>query len=358
MTFLRVEDIHKQYEGAPLLSGVSFEAARGEVVSLLGPSGSGKTTLLRIIAGLETAEAGRVWLSGEEITTTPAHHRGMGLMFQAYALFPHRTVAENVAFGLRMRGADRQDIEERVAAVLARVGLEGFGARDVGDLSGGEQQRVALARTLAPEPRLLLLDEPLGALDRNLRERLMAEMPAILRRVGVTTITVTHDQEEAFAMADRVLLLHAGGIIQSGRPAEVYRRPANAWVARFLGLRNLLEARVVGPREVATSVGRLTLGEACDLPSAGAEGTLLIHPWGVQIADSDAASNAENALTGRIERRVFHGQLYRVTIAVDDVTLSFSQSLGDDVPEVDAEATVIIDPAALCWLGKANSKNL
>ena len=321
---------------------------------MLGPSGSGKTTLLRILAGLEAAEAGRVWLADEEITSLPVHHRGVGLMFQAYALFPHRTVAENVAFGLRMRGSkmDRAAIDERVAAVLARVGLEGFDARDVGDLSGGEQQRVALARSLAPEPRLLLLDEPLGALDRNLRERLMTELPAILRRVGVTTITVTHDQEEAFAVADRVLLLHDGGVVQSGHPAEVYRRPASAWVARFLGLRNLLKARVVGPREVATSVGRLTLGEACDLPSAGADGTLLIHPWGVRIAGPDAASNAENALTGRIERRVFHGQLYRVTIAVEDVTLTFSQSLGDDVPAVGAEVTVTIDPAALCWLGK------
>ncbi len=352
MAFLRVENIHKQYEGAPLLSGVSFEVTRGEVMSLLGPSGSGKTTLLRILAGLETPEAGRVWLAGEEISALPAHHRGVGLMFQAYALFPHRTVAENVAFGLRMRGADRQEIDEHVAAVLARVGLAGFGARDVGDLSGGEQQRVALARSLAPEPRLLLLDEPLGALDRNLRERLMAEMPAILRRVGVTTITVTHDQEEAFAMADRVILLHDGDVVQSGRPAEVYRRPASAWVARFLGLRNLLEARVVGPREVAASVGRLTLGAACDLPSAGTEGTLLIHPWGVQIAGPNVASDAENALTGHIQRRTFHGQLYHLTVAVEDVTLTFSHSLGDDVPAVDAEVTVTVDPAALCWLGK------
>ncbi len=228
MPFLEVENIYKTYNKALLLNGVTFDVAQGEIACLLGASGSGKTTLLRIIAGLERPESGMIRLNNMDLTRTPVHHRGIVLMFQDYALFPHRTVGENVAFGLQMKKQlNRTAIQARVTAMLTLVGLEDFADRNVIELSGGERQRVALARSLAPKPQLLLLDEPLGALDRNLRERLLRELPGILRQVDVTTITVTHDQEEAFALADQVIILHEGKVAQQGPPELVYRAPAN-----------------------------------------------------------------------------------------------------------------------------------
>ncbi len=237
---LEVINIHKTYEGQPLLEGVSFTVARGETVCLLGPSGSGKSTLLRIIAGLEEAEEGRVYWEGEDITDAPPHRRQMGMVFQDYALFPHLTAAENVAFGLRMQGWSPQDRQARVREVLELVRLTGFEARRVTDLSGGEQQRVALARALAPRPHVLMLDEPLGALDRALREELLEELRGILRASDVAAIYVTHDQEEASAIADRLLILHGGKIVREGTPFEVWNDPGSLWVAQFLGVGNIL----------------------------------------------------------------------------------------------------------------------
>ena len=237
---LEVINIHKTYEGQPLLEGISFTVTPGETVCLLGPSGSGKSTLLRIIAGLEEAEEGRVYWEREDITDVPPHRRRMGMVFQDYALFPHLTVAENVAFGLRMQGWTPQDQQERVREVLELVRLTGFEGRRVTDLSGGEQQRVALARALAPRPRVLMLDEPLGALDRALREALLEELREILRSSDVAAIYVTHDQEEAAAIADRVLILHEGQIVRQGTPYEVWSDPGSIWVARFLGVGNIL----------------------------------------------------------------------------------------------------------------------
>ena len=350
MAFLELTNIYKTYENAPLLRGVSFTVERGRIACLLGPSGSGKTTLLRVIAGLEPTESGRVVLDGEDLTGVPAHRRGIVLMFQDYALFPHKTAAENVAFGLRMRperaGSARQAIVTRVGEMLALVGLAGFGDRDVNELSGGERQRVALARSLAPRPRLLLLDEPLGALDRNLRERLLEELPVILRRVGVTAITVTHDQEEAFALADHVVLIHEGQVIQAGRPETVHSHPANPWVARFLGLDNLFPATVVGPQQVAAPFGALIV-EGEDLPAAGAEGMLLIHPWGITIGRIDPP---RNAFTAQVTQRVFHGQIYRLTLALTGGTLHLTHDPGKSAPAVGETVTGWIDPAALRWL--------
>ena len=237
---LEIQDIHKTYAGQPLLEGISFAVSRGETVCLLGPSGSGKTTLLRIVAGLEEPEAGRVLWDGEDITHLPPHRRQMGMVFQDYALFPHLTVAENVAFGLRMQGWPPHQQRVRVREVLAQVRLTGFEGRRVTDLSGGEQQRVALARALAPRPRVLMLDEPLGALDRALREALLEELREILRSSDVAAIYVTHDQEEAAGIADRVLILHEGQIVRQGTPYEVWSDPGSLWVARFLGVGNIL----------------------------------------------------------------------------------------------------------------------
>ena len=262
---LTLTNIHKSYEGKPLLKGISLEVAQGETICLLGPSGSGKSTLLRIVAGLEEAEAGDVLWQGKKLAGVAPHERKFGLIFQDYALFPHLNVFQNVAFGLKMqqkrfpdfarqfyrrsnltddetassqKHAPRGFIEERVTESLRQVHLTGFESRRVTDLSGGEQQRVALARALAPRPRLLMFDEPLGALDRRLREYLIVEIREILRSSGVPAIYVTHDQAEAFALAQRVMLLNDAEIVQSGSPEDIVAQPASAWVAEFLGVGN------------------------------------------------------------------------------------------------------------------------
>ena len=233
---LTITNIHKSYEGKPLLKGISLEVAHGETLCLLGPSGSGKSTLLRIVSGLEEAEAGDVLWDGESLANIPSHQRSFGLIFQDYALFPHLNVFQNVAFGLKMQKLPKDQIQQRVDESLRQVHLTGFDSRRVTELSGGEQQRVALARALAPHPRLLMFDEPLGALDRRLREYLLVEIREILEKSGVPAIYVTHDQAEAFVLADRVMLLNGGEIVQSGSPADVFAHPATAWVAEFLGV--------------------------------------------------------------------------------------------------------------------------
>jgi ABC-type Fe3+/spermidine/putrescine transport system ATPase subunit len=235
---LELRRISKTYEGKPLLLDVSLLVASGETICLLGASGSGKSTLLRIIAGLESPEAGQVCWNGQEIASLPPHLRDFGLVFQDYALFPHLDVFDNVAFGLRMRETPKDAIETRVRESLELVNLRGFESRRVTELSGGEQQRVALARALAPRPRLLMFDEPLGALDRTLKDDLLHELRAILHRTKIPAIYVTHDQQEAFAIAQKVMLLHDGVIVQSGSPDEVRANPVNAWVADFLGVQS------------------------------------------------------------------------------------------------------------------------
>lgn len=232
---LTTEGLVKRFDGVAALDGVDLDVGDGEIVAVLGPSGSGKSTLLRVIAGLERPDAGRVRWDGEDVTDLPPHLRRFGLMFQSYALFPHLSVGENVAFGLRMLGLPPAEVRRRTEEALRWVDLDGFAARPVEGLSGGEQQRVALARTLAPEPRLVMLDEPLGALDRNLRERLVVDTRRLLRERGATALYVTHDHGEAEAVADRVAIMHAGRIVQTGTLAEIRTAPADDWVADFVG---------------------------------------------------------------------------------------------------------------------------
>jgi thiamine transport system ATP-binding protein len=247
---LRVEDVSVRFAETDALAGVTLEVAEGEIVTVLGPSGSGKSTLLRVIAGLQRPDAGRVLLGGADLAGTPPHRRGIGLVFQDHALFHHRDVFGNVAFGLRMRGDAPERVEERVRELLELVGLAGFERRAVATLSGGEQQRVALARALAPEPRVLLLDEPLGSLDRRLRDRLLADLELLFDALRVTALYVTHDQAEAFALGDRVAVMRAGRVVQEGTPDELWARPADDDVARFLGLANVRDGVVIRPEAV------------------------------------------------------------------------------------------------------------
>ncbi|WP_406179241.1 ABC transporter ATP-binding protein [Streptomyces canus] len=279
---LSLEDATVRFGGRAVLDVVGLDVAEHEIVCVLGPSGSGKSTLLRVVAGLQPLDEGRVLLDGRDQGGVPAHKRGVGLMFQDHQLFPQRDVGANVAFGLRMHGATRAQQDERVRELLDLVGLPGAARRAVGALSGGEQQRVALARALAPRPRLLMLDEPLGQLDRSLRERLVVELRELFGRLGTTVLAVTHDQGEAFALADRVVVMRDGRIAQSGTPLEVWQRPADEFVARFLGFENVVEGTVAG--EVAdTAWGKVPV------PPGAAQGvrSVLVRPAGVRLVAAD-----------------------------------------------------------------------
>lgn len=269
--YLRLDGLTKRWTDAVAVGPVTLEIEQGEFLALLGPSGSGKTTILRLLAGFEDPDAGHVVVGGEEVTTVPPARRRFGMVFQHYALFPHLDVGANVAFGLR---SATSDIAARVATALELVDLAGFERRSVQELSGGQQQRVALARALAPEPRVLLLDEPLSNLDPGLRERTRRELRAAIRRVGITTVFVTHEQEEAFALADRIALLDAGRLIQLGAADELYGRPVNLFAATFVGRANVLRgpvARAVGAAENQVAVVR---PEAFRFASDGLHGTV------------------------------------------------------------------------------------
>jgi len=247
---LAVEDVTVRFGPTTALDGISLEVRDGEVLALLGPSGSGKSTLLRVIAGLQRPDSGRVLLDDHDLASIPPHRRRIGLVFQDHALFHHRDVRGNVAFGLRMRGDDGPAVDVRVHELLELVGLAGYESRAIATLSGGEQQRVALARALAPEPRVLLLDEPLGSLDRRLRDRLLDELGRIFADLSVTALYVTHDQAEAFALGDSVAIVRAGEVVQVGTADELWARPVDEDVARFLGLANVRDGRVVRPEAV------------------------------------------------------------------------------------------------------------
>ena len=239
---IKLDEVTKSFDGKVLaVDGVTLDIAAGEFFSLLGPSGCGKTTSLRMIAGFEHPDSGRVQVGGKDITDLPVHRRDMGMVFQSYALFPHRTVAENVAFGLRMRDVPKPEIARRVKVALGQVALTGMEDRKPGQLSGGQQQRVALARALVVEPPVLLCDEPLGALDRKLRQQMQFELKELQKRLGVTLVFVTHDQEEALAMSDRIAVMNKGKVEQVGSPTEIYERPRTRFVADFIGEINILE---------------------------------------------------------------------------------------------------------------------
>jgi ABC-type Fe3+/spermidine/putrescine transport system ATPase subunit len=305
---LAIDQVEKSYDQTPVLRGVSLRVAAGSVAALLGPSGCGKTTLLRIVAGLERADAGSVRFADERVDGLPPHRRGFGLMFQDYALFPHLDVAANVAFGLRERRLDRAAVAARVAAMLALVGMAGYGRRRVYELSGGERQRVALARSLAPGPRLLMLDEPLAALDRELRERLQEELHSILRHVGATALYVTHDQGEAMSLADQVVLMNAGRVEQDAPPTEIYRRPASLWAARFLGLRNVVAGVYRGDGLVETGLGPLrgiVLGARLGEPAL-----VVVAP----DAGEPAAAPGENVVAVALDELQFRGRYSRASL--------------------------------------------
>ncbi|WP_338484226.1 ABC transporter ATP-binding protein [Streptomyces sp. SCSIO 75703] len=337
---LSLREATVRFGGRAVLDAVDLDVAEHQVVCVLGPSGSGKSTLLRAVAGLQPLDAGRVLLDGRDQDGVPAHRREVGLMFQDHQLFPQRDVAGNVAFGPRMRGASRAEQQARTAELLELVGLPGAARRAVAALSGGEQQRVALARALAPRPRLLMLDEPLGQLDRSLRERLVVELRELFGRLGTTVLAVTHDQGEAFALADRVVVMRDGQIAQSGTPLEVWQRPADAFVARFLGFDNVVGATVTG-EAADTPWGKVPV------PRNAPQGarTLLVRPAGVRLVEAGAG------LRCTVTARTFRGTHVTVLLRPGDAPsleaacpLRSAPAPGEEVGvEFDPAETVVLD---------------
>ena len=302
---VRFEGVTKRFGGHAAVDDVSLDIYPGEFFALLGPSGCGKTTLMRMLAGFESLDAGRITLNGEDLAGAPPHRRPVNMMFQSYALFPHLTVEQNIAFGLKQEGMDRKDIAARVAEMLALVKMEGYAKRRPDQLSGGQKQRVALARAVARKPRMLLLDEPLGALDKKLREETQFELMDLQVELGVTFLIVTHDQEEAMVMADRIAVMRDGKIVQIGRPEEVYEAPNSRYVAEFLGDVNLFETTV---EAIEHPMAHLNLAEAeagfyvldDDCPAPGATVWLAVRPEKMRISLEPPAPGARNTLAGEI----------------------------------------------------------
>ena len=333
---LQIIDIEKSFSAKKVLSGITFDLFSGEIIALLGPSGCGKSTLLAIISGIEHPDNGDIYWQGSQMNDVPPHLRGFGLMFQEDVLFPHMNVFENVAFGLRMQRKDKGFIQNKVIGTLELVGLRELQHRDVNTLSGGEQQRVALARSIAPQPGLLMLDEPLSSLDRSLSERLIGEISRILRELEQTAIYVTHDQEEAFTIADRVVLMKEGKVEQIGTPEEIYNFPATSYAARFLGLSNLIPGFIKIENNqpfIESALGRL--------PFSGefrGSATILIRP-------DSAVLNGEDGLIlhGTLIEKTFQGNLCQVIISSCGIKLKFYFLSNTKIPDMGDEIQLSIN---------------
>jgi sulfate transport system ATP-binding protein len=322
-----VEGLTRQFSqgGNPAVSEVSFHAPAGAITSLLGPSGAGKSTLLRIIAGLEVPDTGTVKIDGVDCTDMPVQKRGVGVVFQSYALFRHMTVRENIGFGLEVRGTPKAQITARVDEMLRLVQLEELGGRFPGQLSGGQRQRVAFARALAIRPRVLLLDEPFGALDTRVREELREWLHALHTQTGLTTLLVTHDQQEALEISLHVVVMQDGRVAQAGSPEDIYNRPANPFVASFIGGASVLRGRI--------HAGRAAMGAlSVDAPAAAREGEAVqafVRPHDIKLAKPDGAAASASTATGRVERLKPVGGYVRVLLRLpngDEVTVEVPRS--------------------------------
>jgi spermidine/putrescine ABC transporter ATP-binding subunit len=310
---VELRDLVKRYGETRALDGVSLAVRAGEFFTLLGPSGCGKTTTLRAVAGFVAPDGGDILIRGVRMNDVPPHRRHIGMVFQHYALFPHRTVFQNVAFGLRMAGVERGERERRVGEALALVQLPNHGGRYPRELSGGEQQRVAVARALVTRPAVLLLDEPLGALDKQLRDHMQIELKGLQREIGITTIYVTHDQEEALTMSDRIAVMRDGRLEQVGRPRDIYETPATVFVASFIGNTNLLSARALGGAEVEWGRARVRTAGAAGGP--GATVTVALRPERVRL-EPDAT--ADNVVPTAVAHVVYQGETVRYVLRTEE----------------------------------------
>jgi putative spermidine/putrescine transport system ATP-binding protein len=326
-----LRDVTKSYGSFVALERTNLEVKKGEFLTLLGPSGSGKTTLLNVISGMQAPSAGRIFIDGRDVTTVPASKRGIGMVFQSYALMPHMTVFENIAFPLQIRHIPKTEIKVRVDAVLALVGLAGMGQRKPKELSGGQQQRVSIARCLVYDPSLILMDEPLGALDKKLREQMQIEIKRLHIESGITIMYVTHDQEEALNMSDRIMLMKGGRIEQLGTPQELYSTPASQFAADFIGESSFLDAEVI----VSGASGqlRLTSSEICHLcdidEPVGANGKLLLRPESLRIVADGRFEPGHNRLKGKIRDTLISGSTTKHFVLLDNGHLVTVQELSD-----------------------------
>jgi ABC-type Fe3+/spermidine/putrescine transport system ATPase subunit len=338
---LEIRDLHKSFDSNHVLNGISFLQNPGEIVGLLGPSGSGKTTILEIIAGLLEPDRGDCLWDGRSLLGVPPHLRSFGLMFQDFVLFPHKNVRDNVAFGLKMKGEVPEISSQRVKETLTLVGLEGFDTRDIGTLSGGEQQRVALARSLAPEPKLVMLDEPLGALDRTIRERLVVDLRMILKKAHQTALYVTHDQEEAFRIADRVVILGNGKAAQIGTPQEIYYHPASPYVATFLGMDNFLEGEA--SKNQQGSLIKTSLGEwQTSMPWEG-PGSVLLRPDKVRFGIQPSPGLV--CLEGIVCSCRFSGSDLQIEIEINQTRIQFTTTESEiALPDVGENIIICFNP--------------
>ena len=318
MISIRIENLTKRFGDSTALHSLNLTIGRGEIFFLLGPSGCGKTTLLRSIAGFYPPDAGKIFFGDEDVTSLPPHRRNTGMMFQSYALWPHMTVAQNVAFGLEERKVRRTEIEQRVRAALDSVKMGEYAARKINQLSGGQQQRVALARAMVIRPRCLLLDEPLSNLDTKLRIEMRGEIRRICKEAGLTAIYVTHDQKEALSVGDRIAVMESGHIRQSGAPAEVYRQPATRFVADFMGETNFIEGTVTSAGTspvVETALGKFSCSAHGWVPASGQRVVLSIRPEALRLHTSVPA---ENSIAGTIRERVYLGEMAQYRFAAGE----------------------------------------
>jgi putrescine transport system ATP-binding protein len=319
---LRFEGVSKRFSGIAAVGRVSLDIFPGEFFALLGPSGCGKTTLLRMLAGFETPDEGRILLDGEDIAPVPPYRRPVNMMFQSYALFPHLTVEGNVAFGLKQEGLPRDEIATRVAEMLALVKLDGLGKRKPHQLSGGQRQRVALARSLVKRPRVLLLDEPLAALDKKLRGETQFELMQLQEKLGLTFIIVTHDQQEAMTVADRIAVMDHGRLIQVATPPEIYEQPNSRWVAEFIGEVNLIEGRVVETDAGGTVIASAAAGQMRAAASAEAKAGdtvwVALRPEKVRIALEPPATAANNCVSGQVWNIGYLGDVSIYQVRLDN----------------------------------------
>ncbi|UIJ71085.1 ABC transporter ATP-binding protein [Aurantimonas sp. HBX-1] len=320
--FIELRDVAKSFGPLSVVEGLNLDVAKGEFLSLLGPSGSGKTTILMMLAGFETVTAGKIVLDGQRLNELPPHRRGMGVVFQNYALFPHMSVAENVAFPLQMRGVAKPEVSRRVTEALERVHLAHLAERRPSQLSGGQQQRVALTRALVFEPKVILMDEPLGALDKQLREAMQLEIRELHRRLGLTIVFVTHDQSEALTMSDRIAIFDKGKIAQIGTASEVYDRPQNRFVSQFIGETNLLEGRIDGAADgrivqVVVDGGHRIAAAAPSAPTGSAI-VLSVRPERIRLRPQPGF---ENVLEAEVEDVVYQGDHLRFHLAAGPLRL-------------------------------------
>jgi len=335
--YLKIEGLTKEFDGYKAVNNVSLDIAKGEIFALLGSSGCGKSTLLRMLAGFETPTAGRIVLDGQDMAGLPPYQRPVNMMFQSYALFPHLTVEENIAFGLKRDGLPREQVAERVQAMLKLVQLGKFAKRKPHQLSGGQQQRVALARSLAKQPQMLLLDEPLGALDKKLREETQIELVNIIEQVGVTCVMVTHDQEEAMTMASRIAVMSEGRFLQVGAPADIYETPATRFVADFIGNVNLMDGTLAVDAaehcEVACADVRHYIGHGIT-GTQGMPVSVAVRPEKIKLSRAAPADVRVNAVKGRIREMSYFGSftVFHLTLPTG-ASLKVSQANTDRHPE-------------------------